>query len=65
MQINVNGDTVNIAVTLLDQALEELGFACDKVVVARNETFVPREDWADTVLQNGDRLDVLAPIGGG
>ena len=35
-------------------------FAC-----AINNTFVPRQQWDERVLQNGDRIDVVTPITGG
>jgi sulfur carrier protein len=35
-------------------------FAC-----AINNSFVPRPQWPQRALQNGDRIDVVTPITGG
>jgi len=49
----------------LDRVLGDLGYTGRKVAVAVNETFVPRTGWSDRVVEDGDRLDVVAPIQGG
>ena len=49
----------------LEQVLADLGYAGRKVAVAVNETFVPRAGWRERVIEEGDRLDVVAPIQGG
>lgn len=33
--------------------------------VALNGDFVPRTDYAKVVLQEGDQIDVVSPVGGG
>ena len=38
----------------------ETAFAC-----AINNTFVPRPQWPERQLENGDRIDVVTPITGG
>ena len=38
----------------------QAAFAC-----AVNHRFVPRESWAQTLLQRGDRVEVIAPVTGG
>ena len=38
----------------------ETAFAC-----AINNTFVPRAQWPERQLENGDRIDVVTPITGG
>ncbi|MGK5642133.1 sulfur carrier protein ThiS [Streptomyces sp. URMC 126] len=35
------------------------------VAAAVNETVVPRGDWADTPLRDGDRVEVLTAVQGG
>jgi thiamine biosynthesis protein ThiS len=50
----------------LGQALPLWGFSDPSaVVVAVNQQFVPREDWGDTALHDGDRVDVLQAVVGG
>jgi sulfur carrier protein len=45
---------------LLDQQPPEGAFA-----VAINGDFVPRSQYAETPLQNGDQIDIVSPVGGG
>lgn len=41
------------------------GFACDKIAVAINGGFLPRSQYDEHRLSDGDQLDVLAPVQGG
>lgn len=49
----------------LRDVLVSLGYECEKVAVAVNETFVPRQTWDSRELESDDRVDVLAAIQGG
>ena len=65
MQIVVNGETVSITSTKLKDVVQELGFCCERIVIAINCTFVPKDQWDEYHVQGGDELDVLSPIEGG
>ncbi|KAB7613796.1 sulfur carrier protein ThiS [Amylibacter sp. SFDW26] len=65
MKINVNGESQNVTAATLAEALIELGFGDAKVATAVNEGFVPAGLRAGHVLNEGDRLEVLAPMQGG
>ncbi len=65
MKITVNGDKVEVAATALDAILVELGHGEAKVATALNEEFVPATLRADTELEAGDRLEIVAPRQGG
>jgi sulfur carrier protein len=41
------------------------GFDAAKVAIAVNEDFVPRSQYESYCLENGDQVDVLAPVQGG
>ena len=45
--------------------LAELGFEGRKVAIERNLAIVPRSLYAETPLEAGDRLEVVAFVGGG
>ena len=63
--LQVNGterDAGGLTVTAL---LEQEGFAHDRVAVERNGEIVPRARYADTVLQDGDRVEIVRFVGGG
>ncbi|XPV74985.1 MAG: sulfur carrier protein ThiS [Desulfovibrio sp.] len=66
MQITVNGellnmdDTVSIAALLTARGIEP-----DAVVVECNGKIVPEEERAETLLAEGDVLEILQFVGGG
>lgn len=66
MQITINGDSREIgeACTLL-QLLEQLELAGKRIAVERNEAIVPRARHGETVLRDGDRIEIIHAIGGG
>jgi sulfur carrier protein len=49
----------------LEQLIGELGLKGDRVAVEHNGEIVPRAGWAETVLNAGDRLEVVHFVGGG
>ncbi|RVU85776.1 sulfur carrier protein ThiS [Leucothrix sargassi] len=67
LEISVNGERKSLAQPLvLVKAMEEWGYDPeDLLVIAVNQTFVPRDRWADTDVQAADEIDILQPIVGG
>ncbi|MEM1383555.1 MAG: sulfur carrier protein ThiS [Pseudomonadota bacterium] len=65
MKIELNGQQTELAAATLDQALEELGYSGAVVATAVNGDFVPRGARTETLLSDGDRLEVIAPLQGG
>lgn len=55
--------------TTLSDALiawENSGFICGSAfAIAINTTFVPRSNYTETLLANGDRIDLVVPMQGG
>lgn len=49
----------------LQALLEQLGYQPNQFAVAVNETFVPRGQYRETVLQDGDCIEIVAPMQGG
>lgn len=45
--------------------LEDEGFADKLVAIAVNGAFVPKSDHARTILSEGDRVEIVAPMQGG
>jgi len=45
--------------------VEMLGMKADRVAVELNRDIVPRDRWTETVLSEGDRLEVVHFVGGG
>jgi len=65
MKIIVNGDALDSDAPTLALLLLQLGKADAKVATSVNEDFVPKTLRADTSLQDGDRIEIVAPRQGG
>jgi thiamine biosynthesis protein ThiS len=49
---------------LLD-LINDLSLKGDRVAIEHNGTIVPRAEWPNTGLQDGDRLEIVHFVGGG
>jgi thiamine biosynthesis protein ThiS len=66
MKISVNGEAREVGDGLSVQALlEQLGVAPKYTAVAVNREVTPRSGWATTILCEGDRVEIVRPMGGG
>lgn len=68
MKLHINGEERDFVVpgafTLL-ALVEKLGMKSDRVAIELNRDIVPRDRWAETSLNEGDRLEVVHFVGGG
>lgn len=66
MQIVVNDDalTLESSMTLTD-VLEQLSRHLPGTALAVNQQIIPRDRWADYILQEGDELVIFQAIAGG
>ena len=66
IDISMNGERIATEAPTLQALLlargykSEAAFAC-----AINNTFVPRPQWPERLLENGDKIDIVTPITGG
>lgn len=66
MKLVINGETHELSgAANLAALVGELGLDSRKVAVERNLEIVPRSCYADTPLQDGDRLEIVHFVGGG
>jgi len=65
MKITVNGTAQETAAETLDVLLVEQGYGTAKVATAVNETFVPAALRVEQRLNEGDRVEIVAPRQGG
>lgn len=66
ISLSVNNERLQIeADKPLSEALELWGYSNEKIAVAINGDFVPRSAYSARRLENGDRLDIVRPVGGG
>ena len=66
MQIHVNGQTRELLEdTRVLELLEQLDLKPRRVAVERNEKIVRRASFAEAVLAEGDRVEIVTLVGGG
>jgi thiamine biosynthesis protein ThiS len=66
MQVTVNGRPRAIAGgATIATLLTELKVDATQVAVERNEEVVPRRTYAEVVLADGDRVEIVTFVGGG
>jgi thiamine biosynthesis protein ThiS len=69
MKLHINGEEREFANTpfpfTLAALVESLGMKADRVALELNRDIVPRDRWADTLLNESDRLEVVHFVGGG
>ncbi|MEK5406925.1 sulfur carrier protein ThiS [Paenibacillus sp. FSL W8-0439] len=67
MKLTINGQSMTISnrITHVDQLLHELDLKVKTVVVELNRHILTREDHHETVLKDGDCLEIVHFVGGG
>jgi len=66
LEISLNGERLETGAATLQALLLARGYALQSAFAcAINNTFVPRPQWPERALKNGDRIDVVTPITGG
>lgn len=66
MQVTINGERealereMSVADLLADRRIESR-----RVAVEINEDIVPRKTYADTLVRDGDRIEIVTFVGGG
>jgi sulfur carrier protein len=66
MQVTVNGQRMDLPEGLsVEGLLAHLGVRREYTAVALNREVTPRAAYATTVLREGDRVEIVRPMGGG
>ena len=66
MTITVNGEPMELPERLtIDGLLEQLKVRREYTAVALNREVWPKSRYADTVLKEGDWVEIVRPMGGG
>lgn len=66
MRLVINGKEQSFESPLtLAQLVEQLGMKGDRVALELNREIVSRTQWADTALNDGDKLEIVHFVGGG
>jgi len=68
MNLQINGEQKSFDLPkpfTLATLVELLGMKSDRVAVELNRDIVPRDRWSGTMLNDGDRLEIVHFVGGG
>jgi thiamine biosynthesis protein ThiS len=66
MRLVINGEAKEFAgISTLDSLVEQLGLQSDRLAIELNRDIVPRSNWGQTALQEGDQLEIVHFVGGG
>jgi len=66
LRVQVNGEIRDVADhSTLSDLVDELSLAPARIAVELNGEVVRRNKWTETVLSEGDRLEVVHFVGGG
>ena len=65
MRVTVNGEQREIAASHVDALLAELEYEGTHFAIALNYDVLPRSQWAQTQLKNGDEIEIITPRQGG
>jgi len=66
MRVLVNGEAMEVPEGVsVDGLLEHLKVKREYTAVALNREITPKTQYADTHLKDGDRVEIVRPMGGG
>ena len=65
MALIFNGEEVEVAGKTLADYLEEAGYDTRGIAIERNGMIVPKSQYASTVLQDGDKVELVHCVAGG
>jgi sulfur carrier protein len=65
MNLVINGESQSHSADTLSALVEYLGMKPDRVAVELNRRIISRDQWPQTPLHDGDRLEIVQFVGGG
>ena len=65
MRVTVNGEQREIASSSVDALLGELEYEGTHFAIAVNYDVLPKSKWAQTLIKNGDEIEIITPRQGG
>ena len=63
--VTVNGTSVESAGKTIMEYLKSADYDTKRIAVERNGEIVPKSDYGNTVLADGDTVEVVSFVGGG
>jgi len=63
--VKINGEKLNVAGENVAEYLSESGYDLKRVAVELNGDILPKSQYADTLLKDGDSVEIVSFVGGG
>lgn len=66
LRVFINGESKEISGTpSLAELIEQLDLPAARIAIELNREVVRRSEWSSTILQDGDRIEIVHFVGGG
>ena len=67
MRVQINGEQREFPQPslCLEELIEQLSLAPQRIAIEVNQQIIRRSDWATTKLNDGDRIEIVHFVGGG
>lgn len=65
MMLTINGEKRELNLDNLREILETLGFDTERYIVVLNGEIIPKSKVKETVVKEGDDIEILTIMGGG
>ena len=66
MQIRINDEIREVTDRLrLNELVRELSLAPERIAIELNHRVIRRHEWPETILNDGDRVEIVHFVGGG
>lgn len=63
--VKVNGEACKLAGRTIAEYLSETDYDKNRIAIERNGCIVPRTAYGETLLEDGDELELVSFVGGG
>ena len=63
--VKINGEELNIAGKTVAEYLATTSYDPKRIAVERNGDIVPKAQYVETVLKDGDSVEIVSFVGGG
>ena len=63
--VKINGEAINADGKTISEYLSGTEYECRRIAVERNGSIVPKSNYEETVLRDGDSLEIVQFVGGG
>ncbi|MGN1328515.1 MAG: sulfur carrier protein ThiS [Eubacterium sp.] len=63
--VTINGEMVDANEKTIAEYLETTDFDTKRIAVERNGDIVPKSQYGETILKDGDSVEVVSFVGGG